>query len=214
GPARAGADLSRAVLVRGGAGPGVAGGAAGHADGGGGGAGERLVLVRPGRLVLAPGGVLGGAAGGLRRRPRRLRALPRAGRHAARADFAACLARAVKRRGWAVDAAAAVRARVAACADAFPPAAGVAAPRRWLGTGTFTHARLGSLAELVPLVGRRDQTMTHFGFAREELMELAHVLAGRGVERMVPFGEAPSFHRVWDGRGVAAEFTRLVTVFA
>lgn len=139
---------------------------------------------------------------------------PREGCDAARADFAACLARAVKRRGWAVDAAAAVRARVAACADAFPPAAGVAAPRRWLGTGTFTHARLGSLAELVPLVGRRDQTMTHFGFAREELMELAHVLAGRGVERMVPFGEALSFHRVWDGRGVAAEFTRLVTVFA
>jgi hypothetical protein len=63
-------------------------------------------------------------------------------------------------------------------------------------------------------VSRRDQTMTHFGFTRDELMELAHALAGRGVDRMVPFGDALSFHRVWDGMDVAAEFTRLVTVFA
>lgn len=150
---------------------------------------------------------------------------------AARADFVTHLSRAVARRGWAVDAAMAVQKRVAAYGMAADGAAGaidfhgnalasitlstpVAAPRRWLGTGTFAHARLASLAELVPLVGRRDQTMTHFGFPREELMELAHALAGRGVDRMVPFGEALSFHRVWDGMDLAAEFTRLVTVHA
>ncbi|MFG1941793.1 acyl-CoA reductase [Nonomuraea sp. NPDC048826] len=138
---------------------------------------------------------------------------------AARADFVACLAHAVRRRGWAVEATTAVRKRVAAYEVAADPhddplAPATTVPRRWLGTGTFAHARLDSLAELVPLVGRRDQTMTHFGFTREELMELAHALAGRGVDRMVPFGDALSFHRVWDGMDVAAEFTRLVTVFA
>ncbi|MEV4832991.1 acyl-CoA reductase [Nonomuraea sp. NPDC049486] len=140
---------------------------------------------------------------------------------AARAAFAACLSLAVERRGWAVDAAVAVQRRVAAYEraadlhdDALALATAITAPRRWLGAGTFAHARLGSLAELIPLVGRRDQTMTHFGFSREELMELAHALAGRGVDRMVPFGDALSFHRVWDGMDVASEFTRLVTVFA
>lgn len=146
---------------------------------------------------------------------------PRAGCDAARADFVIHLSRAVKQRGWAIDAATAVEKRVAAYElaadlqdDPLARVTTVGAPRRWLGTGTFAHSRLGSLAELVPLVSRRDQTMTHFGFTRDELMELAHALAGRGVDRMVPFGDALSFHRVWDGMDVAAEFTRLVTVFA
>ncbi len=150
---------------------------------------------------------------------------------AARADFTTHLSRTVTERGWAVDAAMAVEKRVSTYGLAADGSAGtidfhgnalanvtlataVAAPRRWLGTGTFAHARLGSLTELVPLVGRRDQTMTHFGFPRAELLELAQALAGRGVDRMVPFGDALSFHRVWDGVDLAAEFTRLVTVSA
>ncbi|MEV4220276.1 acyl-CoA reductase [Nonomuraea sp. NPDC049725] len=156
---------------------------------------------------------------------------PRDESDAARADFTAHLSQAVSQRGWAVDAAMAVEKRVATYGMAADGSAGtidfhgnalanvtlstaVAAPRRWLGTGTFAHARLGTLTELVPLVGRRDQTMTHFGFARDELMDLAQVLAGRGVDRMVPFGDALSFHRVWDGVDLAAEFTRLVMVSA
>src|SRR5690606_4738703 len=122
---------------------------------------------------------------------------PRAGCDAARADFVIHLSRAVKQRGWAIDAATAVEKRVAAYElaadlqdDLLARVTTVGAPRRWLGTGTFAHARLGSLAELVPLVSRRDQTMTPFGFTRDELMELAHALAGRGVGRMVPFCDA------------------------
>jgi hypothetical protein len=89
-----------------------------------------------------------------------------------------------------------------------------AAPDRWLGTGTFAHASLGRLGELVPLVRRRHQTLTHFGFARAELAELAGELAGRGVDRMVPIGRALAFHRVWDGVDLPTEFTRLVTISA
>lgn len=148
---------------------------------------------------------------------------------AARDDFTTCLARAVARRGWTVDAAMAVEKRVATyglAADGAARAigfhgnavAGVVltapelAPRRWLGTGTFAHARIASPAELAGLVRRADQTMTYFGFARAELAELAATLAGRGVDRMVPIGEALSFHRVWDGVDLPAEFTRLLTI--
>ncbi|MEO3799074.1 acyl-CoA reductase [Nonomuraea sp. B1E8] len=148
---------------------------------------------------------------------------------AARADFAEHVARVLGERGWGVDAAMAVEKRVAAyglAADGVAErvefrgnvladvtlAEGAAPPRRWLGAGTFTHARIGALAELAALVERRDQTMTHFGFAGAELDELARGLAGRGVDRMVPVGGALSFHRVWDGVDLPAEFTRLVTV--
>jgi hypothetical protein len=87
-----------------------------------------------------------------------------------------------------------------------------AVPRRWLGTGVFPQATLGSLADLVALVRRRDQTLSCFGFDRTELLDLATALAGRGVDRIVPFGAALSFAPVWDGYDLLAEFTRLTTV--
>ncbi|MFE3447613.1 acyl-CoA reductase [Nonomuraea sp. NPDC059194] len=149
----------------------------------------------------------------------------------AHADFTLRLAEAVAARGWSVDAAMAVEKRVATYGMAADGAgesiafhgnavtdvrltSPSAMPRRWLGTGTFAHTRLADLGELVPLVERKDQTMTHFGFAKDELEELARALAGRGVDRMVPFGSALTFHRVWDGVDLPSEFTRMVTVSA
>ncbi|GAA3718258.1 acyl-CoA reductase [Nonomuraea antimicrobica] len=147
---------------------------------------------------------------------------------AARDDFTDHVERVVTARGLGVDAAMAVEKRVSTyglAADGLAESvefrgnalacvrlSAAVAPRRWLGAGTFAHARLESLPELAGLVERRDQTMTHFGFGQAELEELARGLAGRGVDRMVPVGSALSFHRVWDGVDLPAEFTRLVTV--
>ena len=87
-------------------------------------------------------------------------------------------------------------------------------PREWLGAGTFANARVASLAELVPTVLRKDQTVSQFGFTREELTGFVTALAGRGVDRVVPFGSALTFAGVWDGYDLLAEFSRLVTVQA
>ncbi|MEV8606436.1 acyl-CoA reductase [Amycolatopsis sp. NPDC051373] len=87
-------------------------------------------------------------------------------------------------------------------------------PREWLGAGTFANAHLASLGELVPLVLRKDQTVAQFGFTRDELVEFVTELAGRGVDRVVPFGSALTFAGVWDGYDLLAEFSRLVTVQA
>lgn len=147
----------------------------------------------------------------------------------ARAEFAALLADVAADRGTSVEPAMAVRKRVAAYGlaadglvdsvrftgnavavlDLVDPAT---VPRRWLGAGTFPQATLGSLAELAELVERRDQTLSCFGFERAELVDLATMLAGRGVDRIVPFGSALTFASVWDGYDLLAEFTRLTTV--
>ncbi|WP_432849150.1 acyl-CoA reductase [Amycolatopsis sp. CA-161197] len=87
-------------------------------------------------------------------------------------------------------------------------------PREWLGAGTFANAHLASLGELVPLVLRKDQTVAQFGFTRDELVKFVTELAGRGVDRVVPFGSALTFAGVWDGYDLLAEFSRLVTVQA
>ncbi|WP_016697148.1 acyl-CoA reductase [Actinoalloteichus spitiensis] len=85
-------------------------------------------------------------------------------------------------------------------------------PRDWLGVATFPHRVVGSLAELAALVRREDQTLTHFGFDRAELLALAERLGGRGIDRIVPVGSALSFAPVWDGYDLLREFTRLTTV--
>jgi len=87
-----------------------------------------------------------------------------------------------------------------------------AVPRHWLGTGTFAYARLDRLSELVALIERRDQTITHYGFDEETLVAFARALGGRGVDRLVPVGQALAFAPVWDGYDLLREFTRLTTI--
>ncbi|MER7860525.1 acyl-CoA reductase [Amycolatopsis japonica] len=87
-------------------------------------------------------------------------------------------------------------------------------PREWLGAGTFANARVDTLSDLVPIVLRKDQTVGQFGFTKEELTEFVTELAGRGVDRIVPFGSALTFSAIWDGYDLLTEFSRLVTVQA
>ena len=80
------------------------------------------------------------------------------------------------------------------------------------GAGLFFEARVGALADLVPFVARKDQTVTAHGFSTDELTAFARSLHGRGVDRIVPFGEALSFGSVWDGYDLLAELTRTILV--
>jgi len=85
-------------------------------------------------------------------------------------------------------------------------------PDGFVGAGTFHTARIDSLEELTRIVGRRYQTLSHFGFSRESLNALVAALAGRGVDRMVPIGDALTFNRFWDGYDLFLSFTRYVYV--
>ncbi|WP_216212946.1 acyl-CoA reductase [Amycolatopsis aidingensis] len=87
-----------------------------------------------------------------------------------------------------------------------------ALPRQWLGAGTFAQGSVRTLAELAPIVLRKDQTVSQFGFGKAELAEFARQVAGRGVDRIVPFGSALTFSAIWDGYDLLAEFSRLVTL--
>lgn len=149
----------------------------------------------------------------------------------ASAELVALLARRVTECGTEVDAAMAVEKHVAAYGlaatssvsqvrfhgndlamlELAPP---VELPRRWLGAGTLAELRLDDPADLAPLLHRRDQTIVHFGFEPGVLARHARTFAARGVDRLVPVGEATRFTAVWDGYDLLHEFTRLVTVRA
>ena len=148
---------------------------------------------------------------------------------AAQDEFRALLAEVVAAKRFVVEPAMAVQKRVSAYGvaaegqatairfdgnavatlDLVEPAA---VPREWLGVGTFPQAGLADLAEFATVVRRKDQTLSTFGFDRAELLDLARLLGGRGIDRIVPFGSALSFAATWDGYDLVAEFSRLTTV--
>jgi hypothetical protein len=78
------------------------------------------------------------------------------------------------------------------------------------GGGLVFQYRLQELTQLVPFVARRDQTMTYFGFERDELTGFAQKLNGRGIDRIVPVGQALNFNRFWDGNDLLLQFMRYV----
>jgi hypothetical protein len=63
-------------------------------------------------------------------------------------------------------------------------------------------------------VDRGDQTLSHFGFDPGEPSALAAELNGRGVDRIVPVGQALAFGRFWDGVDLLEEMVRRVHVAA
>jgi hypothetical protein len=82
------------------------------------------------------------------------------------------------------------------------------------GAGLFFDARVDALSDLVPFVTRKDQTLAAHGFSTEELTAFARSLRGRGIDRIVGFGDALSFGSFWDGYDLLAELTRTVPVAA
>ena len=80
------------------------------------------------------------------------------------------------------------------------------------GGGLFTHVRVDQLSQVVELSGEGDQTITHFGFSETELRELGQQAGSRGVDRLVPIGDALAFEPTWDGYDLIGDFLRRVTV--
>ena len=89
----------------------------------------------------------------------------------------------------------------------FPSARG-----EFCGGGLLYQWQVDSIDQLVPHIRRKDQTLATFGIASADLRGFVHELAGRGIDRIVPFGAALDFGRYWDGYDLLSEFTRRVAI--
>lgn len=85
-------------------------------------------------------------------------------------------------------------------------------PEKHASRGSFYTSSISTFDELIPVLTRKVQTLTYFGFERDDLKEFAKTINGRGIDRMVPIGQALSFDRFWDGLDLLSEFTRLVHI--
>lgn len=80
------------------------------------------------------------------------------------------------------------------------------------GGGMFMETSISSLSQMHDWLSEKDQTLTYYGFDQAELTEFVQSFKGRGIDRIVPVGEALSFEDVWDGVNLLTSFTREVIV--
>lgn len=80
------------------------------------------------------------------------------------------------------------------------------------GQGILYDVPISNLEEMISFVTPHDQTLTTYGFSSEDLQKLALHLKGRGITRIVPFGQALNFDPVWDGQDIFAELTQHIII--
>lgn len=80
------------------------------------------------------------------------------------------------------------------------------------GGGLFYEVTVTELAEIIEFVTRKDQTVTSFGFSADDIRTFIAAVGSRGIDRVVPVGDALTFGRYWDGVDLLTEFTRLVHI--
>jgi len=83
---------------------------------------------------------------------------------------------------------------------------------RHCGGGFFLETIIGQLQQLAPIIADKDQTLTYFGYNRDELQQLASAIQTRGIDRIVPIGRALDFQEIWDGQSFLRSFTREVVI--
>ncbi|WP_322906539.1 acyl-CoA reductase [Paenibacillus sp. SGZ-1009] len=80
------------------------------------------------------------------------------------------------------------------------------------GGGLFLEYSLSELEQLHSHIHDRDQTLSYFGFERQQLAEWAIGIPNRGVDRIVPVGQALNFGSVWDGYDLFIYFSREIAI--
>jgi hypothetical protein len=78
------------------------------------------------------------------------------------------------------------------------------------GGGIFFEAEIPELDQLRFFLTQRDQTLSYFGFDRDDLRNFVEKLPSRAVDRVVPIGSALNFSVIWDGYDLFQAFSREV----
>lgn len=84
--------------------------------------------------------------------------------------------------------------------------------RQHCGGGLLFEFFTKNLDAISSFISRRDQTLSYFGFNPPELASFARGVAGCGLDRIVPIGQALNFSHLWDGYDLLQEFVRRIHV--
>ena len=80
------------------------------------------------------------------------------------------------------------------------------------GNGSILLYYLKNIKEIYKYLEPKEQTLSYYGFKKEELITLAMKIENRAVDRIVPIGEALNFDYIWDGINLLESFTRKIVI--
>ncbi|MFC6334883.1 acyl-CoA reductase [Paenibacillus septentrionalis] len=83
---------------------------------------------------------------------------------------------------------------------------------RHCGGGFFVEKLIRDLSELSRIIVDKDQTLTYFGYSKDQLLQLINQIGSRGIDRVVPIGKALDFQETWDGQSFLRSFTREIVI--
>ncbi len=80
------------------------------------------------------------------------------------------------------------------------------------GGGLFYEIDVEKLEQASTFIVDKDQTLAYFGFTKDELINFTQQIKTRGIDRIVPIGQALNFDGTWDGQNFLTSFTRKVII--
>ena len=79
-------------------------------------------------------------------------------------------------------------------------------------SGYFNEFVIQSLDELIPIINRRYQTLSYFGFSNEDFKLWLKSSKPIGIDRFVPIGQTMDFSMVWDGFDLVNNLSRQIYI--
>ena len=68
------------------------------------------------------------------------------------------------------------------------------------------------LTDIIKYIRPEDQTLSVYGFSENEISALLSSLINRGIDRVVPIGQALEFNNIWDGVDLLETMSRKIDI--
>ena len=78
--------------------------------------------------------------------------------------------------------------------------------------GYFLEYDASSLDQLSKIVNKKYQTISYYGFSKNELSSFLKKIKPKGIDRIVPIGRTMDFSLIWDGYNMIESLSRRVEV--
>lgn len=79
-------------------------------------------------------------------------------------------------------------------------------------SGTVHEVTLSSLDDLAEIINEKYQTLTYFGYKPDDILHALQRNRVRGIDRIVPVGQALEMDILWDGYQMIASLSRIIDV--
>ena len=80
------------------------------------------------------------------------------------------------------------------------------------GNGLFLEIEKNSIEDIAKEVRDIDQTLSYIGLSEHDIRSLIMKITNRGVDKIVPVGQALDFNLVWDGYDLIEHFSRKIVI--